>query len=109
MPSYTLRLNQVLPRNVSLPIYRVVQEALTNIAKHSQSTEVSIYLQTTSRQLNVLIQDNGVGYDPDQNISGFGIQGMQERVLALGGLFSIASQLGLGCKVMVQVPLTDSL
>ena len=107
LPNCTLRLATNPPKNVNLCIYRVVQEALTNIAKHSQSTEVSLYLQTTPKQLNVLIQDNGVGFDPSQNRSGFGLQGMQERALALGGLFSIVSQPGLGCKIMTQIPLAE--
>jgi signal transduction histidine kinase len=107
LPSCTLRLAVAPPKNVTLCVYRVIQEALTNIAKHSQPTEVSIYIQTTSEQLNVLIQDNGIGFDPSQNRSGFGLQGMQERTLALGGLFSIVSQPGLGCKIMTQIPLAD--
>ncbi len=107
LPNCTLQLAVAPPTNVNLCIYRVVQEALTNIAKHSHTTEVNIYLQTTSKQVNVLIQDNGIGFAPSQNQSGFGLQGMQERTLALGGLFSIVSQVGLGCKIMAQIPLTE--
>jgi signal transduction histidine kinase len=107
LPTCTFRFTVVPSKNVNLCVYRVIQEALTNIAKHSHATEISIYLQTTSQQLNVLIQDNGVGFDPSQNISGFGLQGIQERTLALEGLFSVVSQPGLGCKIMAQIPLTE--
>jgi signal transduction histidine kinase len=107
LPSCTLRLDRVPPKNMRLCIYRLVQEALTNIAKHSHATDVSIYLQTTPKQLNILIQDNGIGFNPTQNISGFGLQGMQERTLALDGLFSIVSQPGLGCKIMAQIPFAE--
>jgi signal transduction histidine kinase len=106
LPSCTFRLDGVVPVSVKSCIYRVMQEALTNIAKHSQATEVSLYLQVTSEQLNILIQDNGIGFEPDQTASGFGLQGMKERIIASGGLFSLVSQSGLGCKVMAQIPLT---
>jgi signal transduction histidine kinase len=108
LPSCTLRVAMVPPPIVNSCVYRIVQEALTNIAKHSHATEVSIYLQTTPKQLNILIQDNGIGFTPSQNITGFGLQGMEERTLALDGLFSVVSQVGLGCKIMAQIPLTES-
>jgi signal transduction histidine kinase len=105
LPSCALRLDGAIPISVKSCTYRVVQEALTNIARHSQATEVSLYLQVTSDQLNILIQDNGIGFEPSQTVSGFGLQGMKERIIASGGSFSIVSQSGLGCKVMAQVPL----
>jgi len=107
LPNCTLQVTVAPPTNVNLCVYRVVQEALTNIAKHSHATEVNIYLQTTSKQVNVLIQDNGIGFMPNQIKTGFGLQGMQERTLAVGGLFSVVSQSGLGCKIMAQIPLTE--
>jgi signal transduction histidine kinase len=108
LPQCTVRLTMLPPKNINLCVYRIVQEALTNSAKHSQATEIRIYLQSTAKQLNVLIQDNGVGFDPNQNQSGFGLQGMQERTLALDGLFSVVSQPGLGCKIMAQIPFAES-
>jgi signal transduction histidine kinase len=107
LPSCTFRLAVVSPKAVNLCVYRVVQEAFTNIAKHSHATEVSIYLQASPKQLNILIQDNGIGFEPSQNTSGFGLQGMEERILALDGLFSVVSQAGLGCKIMAQIPLAE--
>lgn len=105
LPKCSFQFTVIPTVNVSLCIYRIIQESLTNIAKHSQASEVNIYLKTTSKQVNILIQDNGVGFIPSENQSGFGIQGMQERILALDGLFSIVSQHGLGCKIMTQLPL----
>jgi signal transduction histidine kinase len=105
LPTWNLRLNQALPTDISLTAYRIIQEALTNIAKHSDATQVSIYMQTHAQQLNLLIQDNGNGFDPAQNTTGFGLQGMQERAIALNGVFSLVSQPGAGCKVMVQLPI----
>jgi signal transduction histidine kinase len=107
LPKCSLQFTNMPTVNVSLCIYRVIQEALTNIAKHSQASEVNIYLKTTPKQVNILIQDNGVGFAPSENESGFGLQGMQERILALGGLFSIVSERGLGCKIMTQLPLDE--
>lgn len=108
LPKCSLQFTVMPTVNVSLCIYRVIQEALTNIAKHSQASEVNIYLKTTPKQVNILIQDNGVGFAPSENQSGFGLQGMQERILALDGLFSVVSQQGLGCKIMTQLPLNET-
>jgi signal transduction histidine kinase len=107
LPKCSLQFTVMPTVNVSLCIYRVIQEALTNIAKHSQASEVNIYLKTTPKQVNILIQDNGIGFAPSENQSGFGLQGMQERILALDGLFSIVSERGLGCKIMTQLPLNE--
>jgi signal transduction histidine kinase len=107
LPKCSLQFTVMPTVNVSLCIYRVIQEALTNIAKHSQASEVNIYLKTTPKQVNILIQDNGIGFAPSENQSGFGLQGMQERILVLDGLFSIVSERGLGCKIMTQLPLDE--
>jgi signal transduction histidine kinase len=80
-------------------LYRIVQEALTNICKYAQATEINIHLQTTSNQLELIIEDNGNGFNLNQNISGFGLQGMRERTLALGGKFEINTAPGEGCKI----------
>lgn len=101
----TIRLSVSPPGTMKACIYRIIQEALTNVAKHSHAAEVNIYLQSTATQLNLLIQDNGIGFDPQYNESGFGLRGMEERTLALGGLFRVVSQPGGGCKIMAQIPL----
>lgn len=90
---------------VKTAVYRIVQEALTNIFKHSYATEVTLNLQTQLEYLHLLIEDNGRGFNPEQNTTGFGLQGMRERTVALGGNFQLASQIGMGCCVNVYIPL----
>ncbi|NJM22170.1 MAG: sensor histidine kinase [Richelia sp. RM2_1_2] len=92
--------------SINITIYRIIQEALTNISKHSQATEVKITIQATKDAYCLRIEDNGIGFDPNQNTRGFGLQGMQERTSALGGQLSIKSVPQGGCQLMALFPLS---
>jgi signal transduction histidine kinase len=81
-----------------------VQESLTNICKHAAATEVAIAIQQTSKELQVIVQDNGKGFDLRHNPSGFGLQGMQERILALAGELKIKTAPGQGCHIHAIFP-----
>ena len=94
-----------LPQEITTTVYRIVQEALTNIIKHSEATEVNISLKLTAEGLQVKIRDNGRGFDPQENTTGFGIQGMSERATALGGKFDLISQPQTGCQIVAIIPL----
>lgn len=86
-------------------IYRIAQEALTNACKHSTATKVTINLQVKDRGLYLIVDDNGKGFDLNQNISGFGLKGMRERATNLLGEFNINSLPGAGCQVVAYIPL----
>jgi two-component system, sensor histidine kinase and response regulator len=86
---------------ISTAIYRVVQEGLTNIQKHADATAVQLWLQPTQAGLVMTLQDNGKGFMIDTQRHGFGLQGMQERVLAVGGTLQIISQPQQGCQIQV--------
>lgn len=88
-------------------IYRIIQEALTNIVKHSRATQVSLKMQTL-QQLQITIQDNGIGFDASQNTTGFGLQSMRERTLAQGGDFELVTQPKGGCQIKLSFPLIRS-
>ena len=105
IPSSTVSLSQAVPIEVSSAVYRIVQEALTNITRHSAATEVTIQLVNREQTLYILIKDNGKGFNPEENSTGFGIQGMRERTMVLDGQFNLVSQLGTGCLITVQIPL----
>lgn len=90
--------------DVEITLYRVIQEALTNISKHSQATHVDLYLTESSLEILLKIEDNGLGFYPEENTTGFGLEGMRERVTALGGVFFLKSQPGKGCKIKVKIP-----
>jgi two-component system, NarL family, sensor histidine kinase UhpB len=88
-----------------LVIFRLVQESLTNIARHSAATQVQIQIAPSAKQgIEVLIADNGVGTDLSLPRSGLGLVGMRERVAALGGAITLASSRGAGFRVMAFVP-----
>ncbi len=104
-PDYTINLQYPLSADINIAIYRITQEALTNISKHSGATSVKILLEMQAGWLRLLIEDNGKGFNPKQNTTGFGLQGMHERASTLGGEFSIHSAPDSGCKITVDIPL----
>jgi two-component system, sensor histidine kinase and response regulator len=103
-PDYQIQLSRPLSNQVSTVIYRVVQEGLTNICKHANATQVQIHLQSVESNLSLVMQDNGKGFHLGDNRSGFGLQGMRERVVGLGGTLNISSESGKGCRITVSFP-----
>jgi signal transduction histidine kinase len=97
-------LNENLPDAHRTGIYRVVQEALNNCVKHSRANEVRVLIQRDGGGLSVSVQDDGVGFQPQQD-KGLGLLGMMERVSALGGRFHIESQPGRGAVISTYFPL----
>lgn len=84
---------------------RIIQEALTNAAKHAEASAIEISLaRTTKRVIDLCISDNGKGFDRTLLQTGFGLQAMEERVNALNGTFHLESQTGVGTKLMVSLP-----
>ena len=104
-PECSINLSQSIPTEISTALYRIVQESLTNIYKHSDATAVSLKLQNTPEAIVLEIEDNGQGFDPKVNSTGFGLQGMRERTTALTGKFFLTSQVGKGCCIRVSIPL----
>ncbi|MEG3895598.1 MULTISPECIES: sensor histidine kinase [unclassified Microcoleus] len=102
--SNSIRLPVLLSQEINTTLYRIVQESLTNIHKHADATMVTVGLQQHAGQIYLSIADNGKGFDPAQNTTGFGLQGMRERVAAAGGQFAIYSELGNGCRISVSLP-----
>jgi signal transduction histidine kinase len=94
-----------LPESYRTCIYRVVQEALTNSARHSHATEVFLDIKRVDNILNMTIQDNGSGFDINKQVKGIGLLGMKERVKELDGELDIVSSPGEGTRLKVQVPL----
>jgi signal transduction histidine kinase len=107
LPTCQISIISPLSMEISTAIYRIIQESLTNISKYAQATEVRLELITTLTGLKLIIQDNGKGFDGGQNTTGFGLQSMRDRILALGGEFEINTHPGAGCQIIVQVPLLN--
>lgn len=95
-----------LPLNIERTLYRVVQEALANVARHSRASAVELWVKFSIMSVKLEIKDNGIGFDIENKLnSGFGLQSMQERLVSLGGQFTIQSKMGEGTIICVEVPL----
>jgi len=104
-PQYEISLSYSLSVEVKKAIYQIIKEALTNIYKHSQAKQISLKLRTDLGSLFLAIEDDGKGFNPGQNTTGFGLQGMRERTAALSGQFYLRSSLASGCEIQVIIPL----
>jgi signal transduction histidine kinase len=103
-PICHLDLPEQLPPSVAITIYRIIQEALTNISKYAHATAVTIDIRTESNSIELQITDNGRGFIPTNNLTGFGLQGMRERVLSLQGEFDLISVPDRGCQILASIP-----
>ena len=88
-------------------IYRIVQEALHNCARHSGASMVRITVKNGSDAIHVMVQDDGCGFKPETE-RGLGLLGMQERVTNLGGSFEIDSHIGRGTLLAIALPLENA-
>ena len=84
--------------------YRLVQEALTNVAKHSLAETATVVLKESGDEVSIEIRDDGHGFDPAASTGGFGLVGMRERVDLVGGEVSIESTLDAGTIVRANLP-----
>jgi PAS domain S-box-containing protein len=98
-------LDQRLPSEVETTLYRIAQEALTNVAKHARATKVEILLERRSDHVLLIVEDDGVGFEPteaSEGQHGFGLLGMHERAALVGATLEIEST-GQGTTVLVRM------
>jgi signal transduction histidine kinase len=100
-----VELEQALPEDVHVVLYRIAQESLNNVVKHSQATAGSIALKSEAGQLILHIRDNGRGFDTDTSAAGLGLGVMRERAALIGATLEVVSQPGMGTAIMVKWPL----
>jgi signal transduction histidine kinase len=96
---------------VETTAYRIVQEALTNVARHAAAASVSVTVWTTVDMLSAQIEDRGRGFDAEDalaRVRSSGLPGMQERVTLLGGLLTIESRPGAGTQITAALPLSQA-
>ncbi len=98
-----------LPAMVETDLYRVVQEAMTNVVRHARATRVDVLVERRGDRVMVMVEDDGIGFEPDQAQRGdhFGLLGLRERAEALGGTLTLESAPGAGTTVVVEVPSAD--
>jgi PAS domain S-box-containing protein len=95
-----------LASQVETTLYRIAQEALTNVAKHSRATHVDVILERRADQVVLIIEDNGVGFDPGDagtTRHGLGLSGMQERASLVGATIQVESGAGKGATILVRM------
>jgi PAS domain S-box-containing protein len=97
-----------ISKNISLALYRIVQEGLNNISKHACAEHTSVSIKGIDHDVLLSVQDDGIGFNPAQvkEKSGLGLSSMRERVRIIDGIFSIESQPEKGTQITVRVPLT---
>ncbi len=101
---------RMLPVRIEIGLYRIVQEALTNIGRHAQAHHVTVHLMVMPEQIQLLIGDDGRGFDPEKTAPDrFGLIGMNERVKLLSGKLQISSSPGAGTELDITVPLEANL
>src|ERR1041385_5755715 len=98
-----------LPPPVEKAVFRIVQEALTNILKHAEATRVSVMLEYRYDELLVIVEDNGRGFKPDVPLTvkapgGLGLVGIRERVALVGGKLKVESESGSGTTLAIRIP-----
>jgi len=98
-----------LPTVVETALYRVVQEAMTNVARHARATRVDVLAERRGDRVMVMVEDDGVGFEPDEVRRGdrFGLLGLRERAEALGGTLTVESTPGAGTTIVVEVASAD--
>jgi PAS domain S-box-containing protein len=98
--------NQI-PKNVTLCLFRIVQEALQNVVKHSGAEEVKVNLSGCGDRIELCVFDSGVGFDPEseKGKEGLGLLSMSERLRSIGGTFSVESEPSRGARIRVRIPL----
>ena len=105
-------LEQRLPDDVEVVVYRIVQEALTNVAKHAQASQVDVSVGRERGLVVASVADNGVGFDVNRIMTsrerGLGLFGMQERVSLVGGTLRLTSHPPQGTRVALDIPVPDT-
>ena len=100
-------MDERLPSDAETTLYRIAQEALTNVARHSRATSVDVMLERQSDCVLLIVEDNGRGFEPDDAQSaggGFGLLGMHERAALVGATVQIESSQGKGTTILLRLP-----
>jgi len=95
----------LIPDNIKETIYRIIQEQLTNIIRHAKAKKAKIKIHNTAASLFLSIEDDGIGFNPNQSRNGVGITNILNRVETYNGTATITTAPGKGCRIDVAIPL----
>ncbi|MBN1371392.1 MAG: hypothetical protein JW987_05475 [Anaerolineaceae bacterium] len=96
-----------LPLEIEQALYRAIQEALANVARHSNARAVQLSLVIQPEEVNISVVDDGQGFDPSQTPRGMGLRSINERVERFGGRFTLESNPGDGTRLVITIPIKD--
>lgn len=108
--TFTFNLSYIIDRlnnELQLNLYRILQEQLRNISKYAQAQKVNVKVSTTKNELLLSIEDDGIGFNPDQVVNGIGLANIRRRTELFGGALNIESSPGNGCLLTVRIPLNS--
>ncbi|WP_121355314.1 sensor histidine kinase [Flavisolibacter nicotianae] len=97
----------LLDANQKLGVFRIIQESMNNILRHAGATEVKINLSVSDGRVHLLIQDNGVGFDPITTKKGAGLKNIQNRIYLINGTLQLRSSHQNGCSMILQFPINE--
>jgi signal transduction histidine kinase len=106
-------IDNLFSREAQITIYRIFQEALTNIGKHAQATKVSVVVERNGRRVSLLVEDDGKGFDIKRvqqrspSVKGLGMASMYERVRMVGGILEVSSQERKGTRISFSIPIEE--
>jgi len=94
----------LLPPEFEVNLFRIIQEALSNVARHSHARKVDLSLDFSKSKVDLIIRDNGTGFDKATRMNGIGLQSMQERARMINGRLTITTAPGQGTVIHLTVP-----
>jgi signal transduction histidine kinase len=96
-----------LENSVELTLFRIIQELITNVIKHTEATEVNIHITNHGESLNILVEDNGKGFEVKNMATnkGMGLRSIDKRIASLNGSLDIESAPGTGTVVIIDIPI----
>jgi len=98
---------RTIPLDIEQTLYRILQGALSNVARHSFAKAVEIHLTYSRKNIQVRVEDDGIGFQPAEQLYGIGLKSIQERIDLINGSMQIVSQPGAGTQVIVQAPINS--
>ncbi|MDN6310042.1 MAG: tetratricopeptide repeat-containing sensor histidine kinase [Flavobacteriaceae bacterium] len=104
MHSFNAR--QKIPQHIEVALFRIMQELLANIVKHAKAQQVEVYVNFYDDNLNIIVEDDGIGFDPSQlKQGGMGLSSIKERLMNLGGEMQIDSRIDRGTTIILDINL----
>ena len=98
---------RTIPLEIEQTLYRILQGGLSNVARHSFATRVEIVITYSRSDIQVSIEDNGIGFQPADQSYGVGLKSIQERIDLINGSVQIISQPGAGTQLLIQAPINS--